>query len=202
MKIYSNLYFFIIIFGFSSFAQVGINTAVPTNTLDVNGTARIRTTNSGTATKLTGTDANGQVTDMNIDATLSISAGVLSAKSNNTKYNLATITDNFANQTKNNYDLLLNTTNQNATVFFLVQSPGGSQATTITGLAGGTNGRIVILKSDAANFNINISNQSTQSTDINRFALSGDLNINSFGTYVFVYWTFDNRWHLIDRYLN
>lgn len=54
------------------------NTTNPVATLDVAGTARVSNTTASTATKILGTDTNGQLNDITLGSGLGLSAGTLS----------------------------------------------------------------------------------------------------------------------------
>ncbi len=58
--------------------KIGIDNAAPIASLDINGSARI-TTSLGTATAITGRDANGYLSNITLGANLSLAGGVLSA---------------------------------------------------------------------------------------------------------------------------
>jgi hypothetical protein len=197
--------YLIILFSISiCFAQVGIGTTNPKETLHINGTVRIENTTSNivNATSLTGFDTNGTINKVQVGQNLSLSNGILTAKmpTGPTTYGVATITDNFANQTLHNYDLDLDGVNSDKTVFILRQTAGMSaQPTTISGLSGGTNGRVIILKSDTNNLNISIQNQSTSSNPENRFMINESTRgVNAFGSITLIYVGSMARWQILN----
>jgi len=199
-----------------SSAQVGINTTNPQQTLDVNGTVKVSDlqTHANNTVQIVGRTANGVLGDIKIGNNLAINNGTIEVNippppppvlPKGTNYKPVIITDNFANQTKNNYDFQLNGANEDATVFILRQSWGSTQPTTFTGFTGGVDGRVIILLTDSQNLNINIVNQSWNSQPNNRIVCSGNpggtINVNGFGSLTFVYVGATNRWHLINRLL-
>jgi len=65
----------VLLLGFNSYAQVGINTTEPTSTLDVNGNLRIRkadrsTDNDIVATRIVGIDDAGNIVQVEVDENL------------------------------------------------------------------------------------------------------------------------------------
>jgi len=99
----------ILLFPIFAMCQVGINTTNPTNTLDVNGTARVRSLTTGT----TESNSNGVLTTapytascmgvVNNAGTLLKGFGATTTKINNTTYRITFIVP----QIDNNYVILL-----------------------------------------------------------------------------------------------
>jgi hypothetical protein len=89
----TNLTLFIMLFPMHIFAQVGIGTTTPQETLHVNGTLRITTTNQETVNtiKIGGLDVNGTYREITIGENLSLRENVLSA-ANTSKYTFGEIT--------------------------------------------------------------------------------------------------------------
>ena len=99
----------ILLFPILSFSQVGINTTNPSNTLDVNGTTRVRTLTLGTVESSTNgvlSIAPYQTSTMGVvdnTGTLLKGFGATTNKINNTTYRITFIIP----QTDNNYIILL-----------------------------------------------------------------------------------------------
>lgn len=186
-------------------AQVGVNTTNPTETLDVNGTTALRdlTTNSVSTTQLLGANNNGVVGGVEVGNNLELANGVLNATIGATRYLPVIITRNFFTNTFNNLDLDINGANFDRTLFILRGNNGGPSTTTFTGLAGGTDGRLIVIRADRQNFNIFIINESAASLPQNRFQFNNNPNqsenVNGFGSFTFVYVAAVQRWVLINR---
>ena len=106
--------------------------------------------------------------------------------------------DHFANQNLNNYNLNLATST--ASVFILTETGNQRQSVNITGITGGTDGRVITLKTDVSehNFSIRIRNENTSSAPENRFKVGRDVDvINGYGAISFIYVAQDHRWHLL-----
>lgn len=186
-------------------AQIGVNTTNPTETLDVNGTTAIRdlTTNSTTATQLLGGDANGVVGGIIVGNNLELNNGVLSAIGSATRYLPAIVSGNFYNTTTNDLDMDINGVNSERTLFILRGNTGSPGTSNITGIAGGTDGRLIVIKADVQNFNMFIVNESPLSLPENRFQFNANPgateNVNGYGSFTFVYVDSEQRWVLINR---
>lgn len=105
---------------------------------------------------------------------------------------------NYANKTINDFDLDL--ANTNASVFILKETGSQKQSVYINGIAGGTDGRIVTLKTDVSdqNFYLRIKNERSGSQAQNRFKIGRDVDvINGYGAITFIYVAQDQRWHLL-----
>ena len=173
--LYLNLTVFILFINFFSFAQVGINTTTPQDTLHVNGTLRVTNTNSNTPTKLMGQDDNGTLAEVGIGKNLELVDGTLN--SSGSDYFVATIPmpQGFPNQAFNDINLGVNDINKGKTVFRLT---GRNNNYELTGIAGGVDGRhIILFNVSVANFKI--FNESTNSLPENRIIT---LSNNSVGT--------------------
>lgn len=186
-------------------AQIGVNTTNPTETIDINGTAAIRdlSTNAVSTTGLLGANNNGVVGGVTVGNNLELTNGVLNATTGATRYLPVIITRNFFTNTFNNLNLNLNGTNADKTLFILRGNNGTPAITTLTGIAGGTDGRLIVIKADTQNFNIFIINESTASLPENRFQFyinpNQSENVNGFGSFTFVYVASVQRWVLINR---
>lgn len=106
--------------------------------------------------------------------------------------------DHFANQNLNNYNLNLATST--ASVFILTETGSQKQSVNFNGIAGGTDGRVITLKTDATdhNFYIRIRNENTSSAPENRFKIGRDVDrVTGFNSISFIYVAQDKRWHLL-----
>ena len=110
----------------------------------------------------------------------------------------------YANQTKNNFDLQLDSVNSDKTYFILSENiTPNPQAVTITGIQGGVDGRVITITSHQQNFQINLQDSNTNSVDGNRintltFTGSSALQINNKGFVTLMYQISDRKWHVID----
>ena len=110
----------------------------------------------------------------------------------------------YANQTKNNFDLFLGTINSDKTYFVLSETnTSNPQAVTITGITGGIDGRIITIVSHQQNFQIKLEDSNANSAVGNRintstFTGSGALQINNKGYVTLMYQISDKKWHVID----
>jgi len=76
---------------------------------------------------------------------------------------------------------------------------GGGQPTRIIGLSGGTDGRVIILKADSPNLNINLENQSSSSIPENRISFGGgNGGVNGFGAITLIYISDVSRWQILN----
>ncbi len=197
-KIYNmkTLLYIFIITPFFLFSQVGINTTIPQETLHVAGTLRVTNTTTEIPTKLTGMDSNGTMTDVVIGTNLQLSGNVLNA-SGSGFYFAATksLPGGSSGEEYNNLDLDLLVTNIDRTLFRLTDRTAGYE---ITGIAGGTNGRDIVL------FNVSTSNLKIYDEDIRSIATNriitlkgGFVGTSGQGTAELVYDGALNRWILI-----
>jgi|GEM_PF-2450599 len=186
-------------------AQVGVNTTTPLETLDINGTAAIRDldSNSTNTTVLTGADASGVLGNITVGENLELNNGVLRGTGGATRYLPAIISGDFYQNTTHNLDLDLNGANSDRTLFILRGTAGTPGVATITGIAGGTDGRLIVIKADVLNFNMFIVNESTDSLPENRFQFNQNPNqsenVNGYGSFTFIYVASEQRWILLNR---
>lgn len=188
---------FFLFFPLVVFSQVGINTTNPQDTLHVNGTARITNTSSTTSTQLMGANANGTINNVSIGTNLELTGGTLNAFGAAT-YGIVSvpIATGPVNQQFDDVDLGINGANQNKTVFRLT---GRTNNYRFSGLAGGTDGRhIILLNIPTANFRLE--NDDTSSIAANRIiTLSGNFESTSGqGSAELVYDGTLQRWLLIN----
>ena len=114
----------------------------------------------------------------------------------------------YANQTKNNFDLQLDSVNSDKTYFILSETlTSNPQAVTITGIKGGVDGRIITITSHQQNFQIQLRDSNSNSADGNRintltFTGSSTLQINNKGYVTLMYQISDRKWHVIDYRIN
>lgn len=201
------LYLLIFYLQFSNFltAQVGINTTMPIETIDINGTAAIRdlSTHATSTSKLLGSDNQGVVGGVEIGRNLELTNGVLNASIEGTRYLPVIITDNFFTNTFNDLDFDINGANSDKTLFILRGIGSNAATTTFTGLQGGTDGRVIIIRADRQNFNMFIVNESPNSLPQNRFQFNTNPgqseNVNGYGSFTFVYVSDVQRWVLINK---
>ena len=110
----------------------------------------------------------------------------------------------YANKTKNNFDLQLDSVNSDKTYFILSENiTPNPQALIITGIQGGVDGRVITITSHQQNFQINLQDSNTNSVVGNRintltFTGSGALQINNKGFVTLMYQISDQKWHVID----
>jgi len=133
------------------YAQVGIGTTSPLSTLHVQGTMRVTNTNNATTTtKLAGTCDSGIVSDIRVGNNLSLVNNELSAADgDNSVYKVASVklTTTSSNYIFDNLDLDLNGANAGVVVFRLY---GSANSFIIKGIAGGVDGRHILLYNSSA----------------------------------------------------
>lgn len=193
-----NIIYLFIIAPLFMFSQIGINTTTPQETLDVEGTLRVSNTTSCMPDKLSGTNNNGVLTNVMVGDNLDLTGNVLSANvtGGSAFYLVATIPvpDGPPGEELHNFDLDLSGANANRVVFRLV---GRTANYKITGIAGGTDGRHIVL------FNVSTSNltlvaESIDSVPQNRMiTLANNVATSGQGTAELVYDGTLQRWILI-----
>ena len=185
------------------FAQVGIGTVTPEETLHIEGTLRVTNTKSTTPTKITGFDANGTMSEITVGDNLELNGNTLNvvlpstANTNTTNYGIATINvaDGTPNQKFNNLNIDLNGANANTVLFKL---EGRTKNYTITGIEGGTHGKHIILF-NVSTSNLTFNNEDNNSDAQNRIiTLDNNINTSGQGTAEFVYDGGLQRWILIN----
>ena len=147
------------------FAQVGVGTTSPQETLDVNGSLRISNINKSLATKVVGTDANGTINEIVVGDNLEMIGGSLNA-TGSTKYFVQTLpfpTTSSGHQF-HNVSLDLNGFNKDKTVFRISGAMHGFE---FTGISGGTDGKHIVLVNVSAE-NFKLPNEHTGSIAQNR----------------------------------
>lgn len=183
------------------FAQVGINTTTPQETLHVEGTFCVTNTTTKTPTKLSGLDNNGTLADVVIGDNLELTGNVLSANvpvstSSPTIYLVATmvIPDGPPGEQLNNYDIDLGGAHVDKVVFRLT---GRTANYKITGISGGTDGRHIVLF-NVESVNLTLVAESTDSNPENRLiTLANNVATSGRGTAELVYDGTLQRWILI-----
>lgn len=179
------------------YAQVGIGTTNPLSTLHVQGTMRVtNTNNTTTTTKLTGTCESGIVSDVKVGRNLSLVNNELSAADgDNSIYKVAAVkmltpVSNFA---FDNLDLQLNGVNAGVVVFRLYGSTSGFS---IKGIAGGSDGRHIILyNSSAVNMGMTQMGSSTPANNID--TIGSSTATSGVGTIELVYDASASKWIVV-----
>jgi len=192
------LLFIFIITPFFLFSQVGINTTSPQETLHVEGTLCVSNTTSKTPDKISGMDPNGVLTDIVVGTNLQLTGNVLSANSTSSATIYLTTTINLPTGSPgdkfNNLDMSVATLNASKIVFRLT---GRKSSYDITGIAGGVDGRHLVL------FNIMKANMSLNDDDSNSLpqnriiTLANNVATSGQGTAELVYDGSLQRWVLI-----
>ena len=143
MKIFT-IFTVLCIFSSVLSAQVGVNTTTPQETLDVEGTMRVGTTNQAavTTTKVLGLNANGNLRDVVVGTNLTLATNVLSARSN-TDHSFGTIS--LLLEDHNNVDLLIGPgqTNDGKSIIRLNRTITATGKLTVTGFVAGYDGQHV-----------------------------------------------------------
>ncbi|MFK7748666.1 MAG: hypothetical protein AB8B65_09760 [Kordia sp.] len=99
----------------------------------------------------------------------------------------------------------LTTTNIDKTIFLLEQDSGGAQTVTFTGIAGGVDGRYIILYSNDANLGITLIGENGASTAANRITVgsgTGSVNVTNYSSISLLYVGSISRWIIIDKNIN
>lgn len=184
--------------GQSIHAQVGVNTTTPQETLDVNGTVRIQNTGTINSTKVLGNDSNGTVGTIDVGDNLTIINNTIHA-TGSSDYGIINIPiiSIFPNQPHNNLDLQLGGANLFKTV---IRITGPINNFVITGIAGGTDGRHILLLNMTTS-NMILSNEALGSLAINRINTLGggpSENTSGQGAMELVYDGILARWLILD----
>lgn len=174
----------IILFGISGFggqimqAQVGVNTTTPQETLDINGTVRIQNTGTINSSKILGRDSNGTVGTIDVGDNVVINNNILHA-TGSSDYGIINVVlfSIFPGQLHHNFDLQLTGNNLFKTV---IRITGPINNFSITGIAGGTDGRHIILLNMTTN-NMTLENEHLGSIAINRINTLGSPGENTSG---------------------
>lgn len=159
--------------GQSTFAQVGVNTISPQETLDINGTLRVQNTGTATSSKVLGRDNNGTVGTIDVGDNVVITNNTIHAVGAS-DYGIVehTIVSNSPGTQFHNLDLDLDTNNLYKVVIRLV---GANNSFEFTGIQNGTDGRHVVL------LNLSTSNFRVYDEDLNSLAANRILTLgNSF----------------------
>lgn len=182
------------------FAQVGINTTTPQETLHIEGTLCVTDTSTKTPTKIAGMDPSGTVAGITIGANLQLTGNVLSANavsaSSPTVYLVQSISipTGPPGEEMNDLDMDISGTNVDKVVFRLT---GRTNNYKITGIAGGTDGRHLVLY-NVESVNLTLVAESTASAAENRLeTLANNVATSGKGTAEFVYDGASKRWILI-----
>jgi hypothetical protein len=145
----TSLTFCLSFIGFSAIAQVGINTTTPTETLDVNGTVRVRTM-ADIPPSLNGGDKflyikpDGTFGKVGIGSAVVTTNGDIEINTGGNATTTRVVAVDLPNGVDNidNLDLELDGANSDASIIIL---QGGSEDIDIRGIIGGTEGRRIYL---------------------------------------------------------
>jgi len=187
-----------------SYSQVGIGTVSPQETLHINGTARVDSlqSNNQNSVLLTGIDTNNTLQEITVGDNLLLQEGVLSATTSNI-YDLAVIDDEYIGNTFNNLDLDLTGVNADVTVFILNEIGPDIGGFRITGIQGGTDGRLIVLKLLQVNANMNLISEFTPGGELsapeNRIRILNTTSVSNFGSFTLVYSGLLQRWIMINQ---
>lgn len=181
-----------------NYAQVGIGTTNPQATLHIEGTVRITNTADITdSDKLIGACGAGDITGVKVGPGLSLKDNELTATntSSPTRYKIAVIpiTTTAPNQIFDNMNFNLAGSNQDVVIFRL----GAAHNYTIQGLAGGTDGRhVIIYNSNGVNLTINNMSSSIPANNID--TLGSSTATSGVGTIEMVYDGTLSKWIVIN----
>ena len=172
--------------------NVGIGTATPQEKLHVAGSMRsdaLATANNPTVTYPAAVVANA-------DGTLQVQN---SASSGRGLYRGVEIIDQNFYTNQNNMSLNLSTTDAS---IFILNDTGDNQPINITGISGGTDGRVITVKTSVrnANFRMYFHSENGGSQAQNRLSIwdgGGQIEINNKEAATFVYVAKYQRWHLL-----
>ena len=178
----------------TSFSQVGIGTVTPTNSLHVNGTLRIEgTSGATTATNLMSVDANGVFNNVAAGQNLIQIGNTLTSYP--TKVQIATIP--LSTAVTNDLDLKLSGPNKDVVIFQIVYTVANFE---ITGIAGGTDGRRILLFSPFTNNrDLKLKIDDDNSAVGNRFRINGDIRIKPGEDFLELIYL-NGYWHQVGKY--
>jgi hypothetical protein len=148
-------------------SQVGIDTTNPQETIDVNATLRASSIPTVSATKMMGTDGNGTMNEIVIGDNLQMNSGTLNP-TGTTNYFVKTMlmpTTSSGHQF-HNVNLDLTGANKDITVFRIAGSLHNFE---FTGIAGGTDGKHIVLVNVTSN-NFKLSDNASGSLPQNRIS--------------------------------
>ena len=162
------------------YAQVGVNTTDPQETLHVNGSLRVELTKMSEAVSLYGGDANGTMNEVVVGNNLSLTSGTLNATGGSDDFGISSQTffTSGPNTEFDNVDLDLQGGNQSKVVIRLT---GATDSYFFTGITGGIDGRHVILLNYTSN-NFGVRNNDTGSDPENRILTLGSSSEDTSGT--------------------
>ena len=184
-----------------NFAQVGIGTTNPQATLHVEGNLRItNTANTAVAKDLIGVGNQGDVTKITVGDGLSLTGNVLSTttttSSSTALYKVADIPiiTTAPNQVTDGIFLDLSGVNKDVVIFRIT---GTTHNYSISGIAGGVDGRHIILY-NPNNVNLKINSMSSVNLLNAIDTLGSSTQTNGVGTIELVYDGTTNKWLVIN----
>tara|TARA_R110001632_G_scaffold9433_5_gene36046 strand:- start:259 stop:885 length:627 start_codon:yes stop_codon:yes gene_type:complete len=199
----------LLVFSIPLVAQVGINNTDPQETLHVNGTVRIETTDQATVTtdKLFGLDAAGTLREVAVGTNLTLSGNTLSAAApSGFDHAFGTITLNVVGGIKlfSNVDLLLDAGEANfgKTIIRVrgTELPSGlPNDVEIDGISGGYNGQHIWLYATRAKVTL-IKDASSLSLAANRITDNTKLGALLYGMIELVYDGTRARWVVMQHH--
>lgn len=176
------------------FSQVGINTTSPSETLEVNGTLKINTTNqpSIVTTKLGGISADGVFRSINIGSSLKLSENTLQSSNN---YTFGAISP-FTVKKNHNVDLLIGSgeANEFKTIIRIYNTSGNTE---ITGIQAGTDGQHIWLYPQ--DDKLTLKDEDDDSIAVNRIGHNNKLNIEQYEMVELVYDGTRSRWIIMQH---
>lgn len=190
---------FLLLVPWLSYSQVGIGTTNPQETLHVEGTLCVTNTSTKTPAKLAGLDGDGTMADVFVGPGLELDGNILkntASGGGSAVYLVATINvpDGPPGEELHDYDIDLGGANANKVVFRLV---GRTANYKITGIAGGTDGRHIVLF-NVSTTNLTLVAESLDSAPKNRLiTLANNVATSGQGTAELVYDGTLQRWILI-----
>jgi hypothetical protein len=180
----------LLVFSIPLVAQVGINNTDPQETLHVNGTVRIETTDQATVTtdKLFGLDSNGTLREIAVGTNLILDDNTLYAKSG---FDHAFGSVSFVLEDQHNVDLLLDPGEANfgKSIIRIINT---DPDTTITGISGGYDGQHIWIYAQAGK--VTLSPNDILSLVGNRIEINDKLGAKAWGMIELVYDGTKGKW--------
>ena len=111
----------------------------------------------------------------------------------------AIIEDNFSKSIKHNYEMQLNSYNNSKTIFILSNLQTENAQISISGIANGADGKVIIIKTQSPNSKINLTSLDKNSKSENQFKISSDFNSDGYSSIKLMYSTSDYKWHVLSQ---